>query len=94
MNLRNINITNTIKKRLKDVNDNFNKLVEILKKNKELEIQDIEENFEIARKKLLSKKTNEIQEIQKECDHKFIDDGRDSHYTYYTCEICGYETRS
>ena len=27
------------------------------------------------------------------CDHEWVDDGRDSHYNYYRCVICGKEER-
>ncbi len=40
------------------------------------------------------------QELQSKCTHKYPDgsdafeyEGRDSHYNYYKCQLCGYETK-
>ena len=58
----------------------------------------------LKEKKELEKKINLIDDavdaFQKVCDHKHPDgsdafdiSGNDSHYTYYKCEICGYEIK-
>jgi len=43
MNLRNVNINNNIKQRIKEANDNYDKLKNDLRRAKELQIKEIEE---------------------------------------------------
>jgi len=43
--------------------------------------------------KEVSKIEKAIKALQEICNHKFIDNGHDSHYSYSICIFCGYERR-
>ena len=92
MNLRNINNNSNakiIKKELEDLNLNYSILKEEIEQIKYEKNIKIDAEYKEALTHLNTKHNNELHEIQRKCNHKWVEDGRDSHKTYYACSICG-----
>jgi len=91
MNLRNINDSNIIKTELETLKYNKNLIKDELKLNLQSAINKAQNDYDKLIIEVNRKYDKDKYEIQSRCHHKMIEDGRDSHKTYYTCKICGYE---
>jgi len=95
MNLRNINDNGRaklIQKKIEELNSEYSFLKEELDEIKYKRITNINDEYNKALDRISAIHIKDLREIQSKCNHKWVEDGRDSHKTYYACSICGIDS--